>query len=220
MRTCNYCGRKLKQYYEACPGCGSTSFTEDDPYPGITVIETPPVGGYCVNKEFFEDKRKMGIICLIMGIVSSIAIILFTAPFMTAQAIETPFIVVYGMDETPGLFRWSFFLIGMLVPIVLLVIGINYLRTSRKELNKIKYLSKKGILVKNIPYVLVRTGHLVNNRQVYALSIKYKDPKDGKDVTLRSNPKYDGRLFDKDGTADLLYDPEDFSNNYIDIEIY
>ena len=217
MRTCNYCGRKLKQFYANCPGCGSNSFSEDDLYPSVYVIEKPPMGGYHVEDKFFRDKRLAGVVFVIFGIMLAAAVCFYMIPKFQTYDIGPVTII----DEQ--LFRYTRIaqtIILSIPSLICLIIGINYLWTSAKELGKIKHLANNGVLVKNIPYILVRTGELIDNKQVYAISVKYKNPATNEEVDLRSNAKYDGRLYDKDGTADLLYDPEDFSNYYIDIEIY
>ena len=53
---------------------------------------------------------------------------------------------------------------------------------------------------------------------VYCIKVLYDN--NGTEVPFVSNPKYSGKLGDIDGTADLLVDPNDFSNYYIDFEIY
>ena len=52
MYKCNYCGRYLKNQYDVCPGCGSSSF-ETKSFMGEKVIKTPPNGGYIIQTKDF-----------------------------------------------------------------------------------------------------------------------------------------------------------------------
>ena len=216
MQVCNYCGRNLKQHYEICPGCGSNSFTEKRDMGESYVIETPPKGGYKLNMESLKGQQKFLGIFKYFGIgflvISAIMIFpFFIVPFMT------------GVDNAFGI-SWLLFLIGFItmfaaVPIIMIVIFGNMSKKCKKDMERLNRLAQTGILIKNIPYKVVGSGYQINSNNIQAIQVVYETP-EGKKLTLRSNPKFDGRVYDTDGLADLLIDPNDHSNYYIDIEIY
>lgn len=51
------------------------------------------------------------------------------------------------------------------------------------------------------------------------MQVEYENAS-GQIIPLKSEAKYNNVLSDKDGTVDLLIDPNDYSNFFIDIEIY
>ena len=94
-------------------------------------------------------------------------------------------------------------------------------KSKKKNLNnieRVKKLSKTGVLIKNMPYELKETGTIINGTPVYRIEVQYES-KSGKMIPLSSEPKYNSVLGNENGTADLLIDPNDFSNYYIDFEI-
>ena len=70
-----------------------------------------------------------------------------------------------------------------------------------------------------MPYQLVSSGTVINGKPIYCMQVEYENAS-GEKIPLQSEAKYNNKLSDKDGTADLLIDPDDYSNYYIDVEIY
>lgn len=113
----------------------------------------------------------------------------------------------------------NFIVIGfLLLPIIFMIVGGSQIKKAIKNVEKAKRLAQCGVLVKGAPYEIVNTGVSVNNRRIKAFSITYTFP-DGKTRLLESQGIYDHILRDGDGLCDFLYDPENYDNYYIDLEI-
>ena len=217
MQVCNYCGRNLKQHYEICPGCGSNSFTEKRDLGDSYVIETPPTGGYKLDTESLKGQAKLAKFFKYFGI----AFLVFEA-FSMIPFVAVPFFTS-GIDTMFSV-TWIGFLLAFIpcfsiVPIIFILISSNMIKKNKQDVARLEELAKTGILIKNIPYQTVPSNYAVNGQQIMAIQLKYETP-DGKILNLRSNPKFDNKVFDTDGKADLLIDPKDHTNYYIDIEIY
>ena len=111
-----------------------------------------------------------------------------------------------------------FLLIGVGLGVVFGVIGGIGIYKNQKEVNKAKLLSTKGKLIKGIPYIMEPTSTVVNGRRIEKIAIDYNLPS-GSIVHLTGNPRYDGKFVDSDGLVDLLIDPDDPTNYFIDFEI-
>lgn len=101
---------------------------------------------------------------------------------------------------------------------VVLAIGIVMRVKAAKQIKKAKYLAKNGKLIKGIPYIMEATGTVVNGKQVQRIVIDYTTP-NGEPLHLKGYPRYDYKTGDADGLADLLIDPNDYNNYFIDFEI-
>jgi len=111
------------------------------------------------------------------------------------------------------------FLLFLLLPLIFIAIGGVILIKNIKKIKVMKQLANNGILVKGIPYELVHTNITVNGRSIQAMSINYQFP-DGSIKTLKGLPLYKSRMHNYDsGLCDLLYDPSNYNNYYIDFEI-
>lgn len=87
------------------------------------------------------------------------------------------------------------------------------------NIKRLQKLAIEGVLVKNMPYKLVKSGTVINGNPIYCMQVEYENAS-GQIIPLKSEAKYNNVLSDKDGTVDLLIDPNDYSNFFIDIEIY
>ena len=215
MYICDYCGRNFKNHYDSCPGCGSTSLHTAS-YVGEVVIKTPPKGGYHINNDNLLKAKSFGGIFKWVGLGLSIFIVLSFIPFLFAG--------LFTMKEEFE-FGLSFIILPLCVSLIFVIVGVGffigglkYQKKVNKEMERIQKLSTMGTLIKNIPYDLVPSNIQVNGRDVYCLKIVYKNS-NGVEIPLVSDPKYNAVLGDKDGTCDLLIDPNDYSNYYIDLEI-
>lgn len=217
MYKCNYCGRYLKKKYDTCPGCGGNNFSKEASYT-TKVIKEPPEGGYKINFNNYNIKKNE------FAVPKWTLIIIFT--------IEIAFIAIFfkvGVDliKEKELLGGLIFLIISIIFIISTIISaikmIKPFKTKEDKLednmDKIKTLKTKGILIKNLPYEL----KVVNKKQVgkktYYIHVIYEIEK-GHTLSLKSEPKYTGPLGREDGTVDVLIDPNDYSNYYIDFEIY
>ena len=92
-------------------------------------------------------------------------------------------------------------------------------KSVNNQTKKLKKLSTTGVLIKNLDYKVVSSGTVINGQDIKCIEVIYK-PKEDVEIPLRSEAKFDGKLSRKDGTVDLLIDPNDHSNYYIATEIY
>lgn len=111
------------------------------------------------------------------------------------------------------------FLIFIILPVIFIIIGGVILIANIKKIKALKQLAINGTLIKGIPYELVNTNISVNGRTLQAISINYKFPT-GSVRNIKSLPLYKLKMSDLDsGLCDLLYDPSNYDNYYIDFEI-
>ena len=213
MRKCDYCGRYFKDMHEVCPGCGSAIFKSVHNF-GTKKITEVPKGGYKLDNDNFKSDKKIFSIFYYVGIVIFVFGVVTSLPFFTAGA----FIGDLGMEigmmggfmslAIPGLIGAIFFLIGR-----------SGIKKYKENMKKLKVLSQKGLLIKNMPYKVKPTGTVVNGKKIYAIEVQY-ELDNGTIIPLQSEAKYDGVLARPDGTVDLLIDPDDLTNYFIDFEIY
>lgn len=85
----------------------------------------------------------------------------------------------------------------------------------KKNITKMKWLSINGTLIKNLEYEVIRKGS--RRFGSYYIVVNYKHP-NGEVIRLVSDRKY--FLFDRPKYVDLLIDPNDTNNFYIDFHIY
>ena len=98
------------------------------------------------------------------------------------------------------------------------VIGIKKMINAHKRVKIVKYLNQNGQLIKNLPYYMEDTGVSVNDRRIQRPVVDYRLPS-GSVIQLRGDGRYDHKYRDADGFVDLLIDPNDFNNYFIDFEI-
>lgn len=224
MYICNYCGTILKKEYEICPNCGGSSF-ENKSDLGEIIIREPPKDGFKVNLNNMNQHlnkaikiKRWGVFLLflpiiviaIMAVLFLILISLYAIITQTADGeihtTESFFSYALGFIFFTPL---SLSIMGAIVGLVLFIIGIASKKACKKEIERIKALSIKGMLIKNIPYT-------VSND---CMRIVFKNSA-GVEIPLYSESKFDIRkMMDIDKTADLLIDPDDYANYYIDYEI-
>lgn len=215
MYKCEYCNRYLKEKHDKCPACGSTSFKKVQNYEEL-VIKTPPKDGYKVNLKNFEYEKKGNKPALYIGIFILIFVIIFSVNFALFPL------------EANG--KFDFFVLPfILFAIFALIAGIStssvFFKTARgvtkkskNEIHKINKLAKNGILIKNLKYEL-KPKTINGSKTVYQIKIIYEIEK-GKTKCFLSEPKYLTALGRDNGTVDLLIDPDDYNNYFIDFEIY
>ena len=218
MFICEYCGRHLKKKYEKCPACGSKSFKKVQNV-GEEIIKEPPKDGYKVNLKNFKYERKEHRPITIVGIW----VLLFGICFCSIFAV----VGLTTSDEDFPLFGYVFvaFAVFAFVEILKMVLEFfgkskEIISSSNKDINKVKYLAKHGMLIKNLKYQLKPVkGMIQGDKTVYKIQVIYEIEK-GKTKCFESEPKYLTALGRDDGTVDLLVDPNDYSNYFVDFEIY
>ena len=202
MHICNYCGRYLKEEYEQCPGCGGSSFT-NKAFLGEQIIEKPPEGGYKLDMNNLIKSKRVATIFIWIGIGIILFSIISCIPFL-----------LLGIKEIV-----SFILPGDFIGIIMIVIAANNRKNINRSIKRIEKLAKTGILVKGMPYKLVNTGTMVMGRYYKCMEVKFKNSA-GIEIPLYSETKYNDEEMKNDKTADLLIDPDDYSNYFIDFEIF
>ena len=215
MYICNYCKRVLKDEYEKCLGCGGSSF-QTKSYLGEVIINYPPKDGYKVNIENYKIQKKPGKIILLIGIFILFYILGFSSTF-----------IFFSSDEELDIFNIVFVLFGLIFLIVGFKTFYDFYKESKKITNpvnrnikKTKELSKNGILIKNLNYKIKPVDKRIKGPlTVYKIQVLYEVEK-GKTKCFESEPKYLTALGRDDGTVDLLLDPNDYNNYFIDFEIY
>lgn len=110
---------------------------------------------------------------------------------------------------------YALFVLGGLV---FMLIGLINIRKITKSIKNIKYLNKHGKLIKNIPYYTEPSNISINDRVLERLVVDYTFP-NGKEISLYSDLRYDGKTYDSDGMVDLLIDEDDPTKYFIDLEI-
>ncbi len=112
---------------------------------------------------------------------------------------------------------WIFF-IFLLLPIIFIIVGACFIKSYLKRSKTLQSLASTGILVKGIPYQIIDSNVTVNNRVLKCFSINFTFP-NGTTKNIVSDPANDHVLQDFDGKCDLLYDPNNYDNYFIDLEI-
>ena len=207
MYICNYCNRVLKHEYEKCPGCGGSSF-KTKAFLGETIIKEPPKDGYKVNIKNYKKSIKIANFTILFRIFVSLFALFFMNIFFKSNFPED------------GLFKLAisliFFLPFFLVGMHFFTKGLKKRKKFKRLMTKTIKLSKKGILVKAMPYKMIYTSKNFEFNE--RIEVKFKNS-NGVEIPLYSEPKHYKKK-DSYDTADLLIDPNDYSNYFVDFEIY
>ncbi len=102
------------------------------------------------------------------------------------------------------------------VTLIFPLVGILCLVSFFKKIKKAKILSTRGILVKGLPYTLANSNVSVNGVYKKMIIVDYQLPNGA--LTFNSRP-INNKELNNHTTADLLYDPQDYSNFYVDFNI-
>lgn len=112
----------------------------------------------------------------------------------------------------------NFLLIGAALGVIFTAIGIAMIHSHNKMIKKIKKLETSGKLIKGIPYKMEDTGTVIHNKSLQRIVVNL-NMSDGTIHRFEGEPRYDYKNSDEDGLVDLLLDPNDLSNYYLDFEI-
>ena len=133
--------------------------------------------------------------------------------------------IVYYDTKNPNICMTDFnksieyiFLIFLFLPLIFIFIGGKKILVCLKKGKIARELAISGVLVKGVPYEIINSGMSVNDRKIKAFSIMYTFP-DGISRNLISQGIFDHVLKDGDGLCDFLYDPNNYDNYFIDLEI-
>lgn len=107
----------------------------------------------------------------------------------------------------------------MLLPLIFIIMGLINIVKLIKKIKRLKKLANEGVLIKNLPYTMESSNISLNGRALKQIVIEYNTPK-GETLHLKSDARFDHKEIDTDGAVDLLIDPNDYTNYYIDFNIY
>ena len=219
MYRCDYCKRYLKKKYDTCPACGGDKFTRFESY-DYQVIKEPPEGGYKIDLTNYKIHKKPYSIPKWIMLLFVIIAVLFSGVFIKT-GID---LFKEGDGEIVGGVIFIIFGIVMIISIITSTIKeLKPFLYEEKKINNsmenIKKLKTKGILIKNLPYELKIADKKQIGKKIYFIHVIFEIEK-GHTLSLKSEPRYLGTLGRENGTVDVLIDPDDYKNYYIDFEIY
>ena len=122
----------------------------------------------------------------------------------------------------PELIQTPLFLI-LAITLIITFLSMVSIKKNNDELKRLEKLSKIGTLIKALPFEYVNTGTIINGVPYKCIKVVYKNS-NNIEIPIYSETKYD--YYDKsknkkdNETVDLLIDLEDYSNYFIDYEIY
>ena len=141
-----------------------------------------------------------------------------------AKPNENGVVVKYDLDNPSNCvtsyetFNNWWLLLLLLLPIIFILVAVINMNKVNKRVKKIQDLNNNGVLVKGLKYKLVDSGMVVNNVPIKTPAVDYTLPS-GSVVTLYGDPRHDKKAFDSDGLVDLVIDPNNPENYFIDFEI-
>ena len=207
MKKCTYCGRTFKREYETCLGCGASKFKIINNQYNY-VITTPPKDGYKIN---FNNLKKLK-----MKVQKNI--IILTVIFIILEFIILNIHYVSYIEEKTNS-NLGYLVIIILIYIMALIKEIIKMINLNKKINGIKKLTKTGTLIKNMEYVICNSKKLINGKIKVELKINYIT-KTGLEVPFTSEFNVESKKIKENNTIDLLFDPNDYTNYFMDFEIY
>ncbi|HPF82553.1 MAG TPA: hypothetical protein PLV83_00055 [Bacilli bacterium] len=115
--------------------------------------------------------------------------------------------------------KQSFFMyIFWAFPLLFVYVGFDHMLKVFKRVKNAKYLATNGQLIKNLPYQMENTNLSNNGGSLLAIGVDYK-LETGSIIHLVGEPRFDRKQTDEDGLVDLLIDPKNPNNYYIDFNI-
>lgn len=190
MVVCKYCDRIFKEKVNVCPGCGGKSFS-NKAFSSEIVIETPPKGGYLLDDSVYDHK------------IRYLNFIIFITVFFTLFL---------------SIFLFSIAYLIFFIGIIILFFSYRKKNIIMDDWKKLDILSQKGVLIKGISYEIVETGASLFGQKQKSYKVIYKES-NGVETPLCQRVIHSEEM-EKSDTVDLLIDPEDSSNYFIDLEIY
>ena len=162
---------------------------------------------YKIDRTNLKKERNFKVMFGLAGIVFAllfIAVIVLDAIGMFSKNSENNPIVALV---------FVFFICGFFI-----FIGIDGIKKYKEKMTKYDYLEQHGRLERGLKYTLLRTGTVVNGSPIMKIVVDYQMDS-GSIIQLSGDGRYDHRIADSDGLVDLLIDPYDPSNYYLDFHI-
>lgn len=106
----------------------------------------------------------------------------------------------------------------LFIPGIFCLIGIIDIIRAIYKYIVTKRLARCGVLVKGLPYSLTKSNTKVNGEALMYICTFYTFP-NGKEKKLKSEPLSGKLLNYSDGLCDLLFDPNNYNNYFLDYEI-
>ena len=121
------------------------------------------------------------------------------------------------VDNDLSLLVWVFF--SFIFGVITFYIGITGLVKTIKRKKGLRKLANNGVLIKDMPYTVVDEYDVLGIKKEYhIIQVKLVNLK-GVEKTYTSDQRFNTKKYMLDGTMDLLLDPEDDENYYIDFNI-
>ena len=190
MLVCKDCGRYLVNQYDKCPGCGSTNLVHEETKYSF-LVENTPKEGYLLAKELIDFKfdnpkeKKKGIVTAAFLILLFIGVVIFV------------FFQINNPDDRLAIIVP--FIIGMAIVFGLLALVAKALPTHK---NLILKLYKEGVLYKNVPYKIDKSGYI-------PYIVVYIDINGEKDRKFRQPVNTETQVIEDQGYIDLLVNPKE-----------
>lgn len=99
-----------------------------------------------------------------------------------------------------------------------IISAVNGVKIYKKTMSKYDYLEQNGRLVKDLPYCVQETGMVVKGRPVIQIVVEY-ELYNGSVVQLFADRLYGRQFISEYRVVDILIDPNDPNNYYIDFHI-
>ena len=199
IKRCSDCNQIIMGDDFICPKCGSRNIVmvKDDDRKKEDEdlsfrIERVPVGGY---ETINEDMRGLKFF-----IIFGIFIFLFGFIFMSGPLFL--FIVELNKEENDIIFHLPFILFGSIAVIT----GTSLVIVCGKKKSTLSHLSKNGVVLKNIPFTVIKGSRLLK------VKIEYKDEYGNNHVFKGLLPSY--MLISKD-ICDVFVDPNNYKKYFV-----
>lgn len=100
-----------------------------------------------------------------------------------------------------------------------LICGLSLFIYNHKKYRTLSILNKRGKLIKNLPYRIEQSGYRDDYGYDMPMIVVDCVMAKGNKVTLHGAPRRDLKVRDRDGKVDLVIDPKNPDNFYLDFEI-
>lgn len=162
---------------------------------------------YKIDRTNLKKERNFtvmfGLVGIVFALLFTVLIVLDSRGMLSENSQNNPIVALL----------FVFFICGIFI-----FIGIGGIKKYKEKMTKYDYLEQHGRLERGLKYTLCRTGTVVNGRPIMKIVVDY-EMDSGSIIQLSGDGRYDHRIADSDGLVDLLIDPYDPSNYYLDFHI-
>lgn len=140
-----------------------------------------------------------------------------SSSYSTVKTNSNPTVYYNSTDPTNCFLEDMYWItyVFFIFPLAFILVPVFQFASIRRKINKIHRLARYGQLIRNLPYTLIYSSV----HRFKCISVKYT-LKDGSVINLVDNPLWDRETpVDENGFVDLLIDPNNPKNYYLDFEI-